>query len=835
MAMIRDFRLALRLLAASPGFTCVSLISLALGICVATCAFSELNGMILRDVPGVSKPGDLVTLLAPASYPAYKRYREAGLFSSTLAYLAPVPFGIAVEGHTERVWGHLVTPSYFSTLGVHPALGHAFDSDSEDPGQPPKVVLSYRFWQNHLGSDPAIIGKTVRINGRACTVIGVGPRQFLGASPAVYAADLWMSIFAEPSAAPELAGDLLERRDVARFQFVARLRPGVTQAAAEAALDTIARRMEQEDGVEDKDRKGRLISLLSGGKLLPVRKQDLPMLTGFFTILGGLVLLIACANATNMLLARAVNRRKEIAIRLSVGARRYQLIRQLMAESILLSAGAGVLGFLFSLWIMSGTSQLKLPLAMPIIFDLRPDRHVLLFTLCLTAIASIAFGLVPAFTAARNDLHPVLKQSRNFLLHRHRLLSLGNFLMLSQVAGSLTLLLITGFLVLGHRKIATLDVGFDPGNLYMLSLDPLRDGYNGAQSKAFFRKLLECLPHASLTDSVPMSMIGKPRTPFAAETPGGRIVAEALKYSVNRDYFQTLGIQIVRGRAFREEDETDASRVAIVSEQLVRNIWNGQDPIGRQIEIGAEDTPQFHVIGPPASAWRTLPGDAGKFEIIGVTSDVRDGLILTAKDAPPMVYLPLRPADYAQPKLLGLTLMMRAMPGEDAISVIRREITAVDSRITPFNPRSMPEQIDEIMFPVRAALWTYAAIGIFGLILASVGLGGVTAWSVSRRRREIGIRMALGARRGNILRMVMKEGAVMITAGAIIGLALAWAGMRLLAGFLDSVAQTAGTGVTNPLLLAGAPLLLAALALLACYIPAREATRVDPAVTLRQE
>jgi predicted permease len=559
------------------------------------------------------------------------------------------------------------------------------------------------------------------------------------------------------------------------------------------------------------------------------------MLTGFFTILGGLVLLIACANATNMLLARAVNRRKEIAIRLSVGASRFQLIRQLMTESILLAAGAGALGFLFALWIMSSTSQLKLPLAVPIIFDLRPDAHVLLFTLCLTVITAVAFGLAPAFTATRIDLHPVLKQSGDFLLRRRRRLSSRNFLMLSQVAGSLTLLLITGFLVLGHRKIAAIDAGFDPRNLYLVSLDPLRDGYNAAQSRTFFRKLLDRLPRATLTDSVPMSMIGKPRTLFAAETTGGKIVGQALRYTVDKSYFQTIGIPIIRGRSFREQDETDASHVAIVSEQLVRNIWNGQDPIGRQIEIGAEDSPQFHVIGPTASAPRTPPADAGKFEIIGVTTDVRDGLILAAKDAPPMIYLPLRPADYTQPKLLGITVMMRAVPGEDAISVMRREITALDSRITPFNPRSMPEQIDEIMFPVRAALWTYAAIGIFGLILASVGLGGVTAWSVSRRRREIGIRMALGARSGNVLRMVMKEGAVMVAAGTITGLALAWAGMRLLAGFLDSVARTAGTGVADPLLLAGAPLLLAALALLACYIPARQATRVDAAATLRQE
>jgi predicted permease len=833
---MRDLRLALRLLAASPGFTSVALVSLSLGISVATCAYSELNGMLLRDVPGVAKPGQLVTLLAPSSYPAYERYRQrTDLFSSTLAYLAPVPFGISIEGRTERVWGHLVTPSYFSTLGVRPALGRAFDPIAEQPGQSPTVVMSYRFWQNHLASDPATIGKPLRINGQACTIVGVAPRDFLGASPAVYGADLWMPVWVGPRAAPELAGDLLERHDAARFQVVARLRPGVTTSVAEAALDTIARRFEQEYGMEDRQRKGCRVSLLSGGKLLPVRKQDLPMLTGFFTILGGMVLLIACANAANMLLARAVTRRREIAVRLSLGASRFRLVRQLLAESMLLSLGAGALGFLLSSWIMRGASQLKLPLPMPVIFDLRPDVHVLLFTLFLTVLTGFAFGLAPALAATRTGLAPALKQAGDLSLHRHRRASLRKLLMLSQVAGSLTLLLITGSLVLGHRRIAAVDVGFDPRNLYRISLDPLRDGYSSEESATFFQKLLDRVPGATVTDSVPMSMIGKPRTLFAAETASGRVVSQALQYTVGKNYFATVGIPILRGRSFRQEDETSGTRITIVSEQLVRNLWKGEDPVGREIEIGSEETPQFHVTGPPASGPRQVPQDAGKFEIVGVAGDVRDGLILVAKDAPPMIYLPLRAADYSQPKLLGFTLLLRAAPGVDAISSVRREVAAIDSRITPFDARSMPDQIDELMFPVRAALWAYAAIGIFGLVLASVGLAGVTAYSVSRRRHEIGIRMALGARPSDVLALVMKEGTVLVAAGSVIGIAFAWAGMRLLSGFLESVARTAGTGASDPALLVGAPLLLAALALAACYIPARQSTRVDPAITLRAE
>src|SRR2546429_4472431 len=250
----QDIRYGLRMLAASPGFTAVALISLSLGICVATSAFSELNGLALRDVPAVPKPDELVMLQAPTSYPMYKRYRErSDLFASTLAYIAPVPFGVWLDGRTERIWGHLVTPSYFSTLGVRPLMGRPFTGQQEQPGQAPTLVVSYRFWQAHMGSDPSAIGKTLRINGSPATVIGVGPKEFQGASPMVYGADLWIPIWVEPRVAPELGDNVLERRELMRFQVVGRLQPGVTTERAEAELDAVSRRMERDYGEEDKN------------------------------------------------------------------------------------------------------------------------------------------------------------------------------------------------------------------------------------------------------------------------------------------------------------------------------------------------------------------------------------------------------------------------------------------------------------------------------------------------------------------------------------------------------------------------------------------------------
>ena len=838
----QDVRYGVRMLARSPGFTSVALISLTLGIGVATSAFSEMNGFLLRDVPVVSTPAQLVVLKAPASYPDYKRYRgRSDLFASTLAYVAPVPFGVSTGGYTERTWGHLVTPSYFTALGVNPALGRVFDQEEEQPGREPTVVISYRFWQNHLGADPAVIGKALRINGHPSAVVGVTPPDFQGASPLVYGADLWLPISVGGRVAPELADNALERVDLAIFHVVGRLRPGVPVTQAEAALDGIARQMERERGDPDRDQKGRRVQLLPGGRLLPVKKEDLPFLTGFFAVLGGMILLIASSNVANMLLARAADRRKEISVRLALGASRGRLVRQLLTESMLVALGAGVLGFIMATWVMYLASQEKIPYPMPLTFHLEPDLRVLLFTLALTVFAGLAFGLAPALQATRADLTPALKEGSNAGLSRYRRLS-RNLLMMSQVAGSLALLLITGFLVIGHEKISGIEVGFDARNLKLISLDPVRDGYSGAQASFFFQELLDraknlpSITAASLADSVPMTMIGKPGVPFSVAGPGdSKVLHSARKYVVGKDFFETIGIPILRGRGFRKQDEASDSSAVIVSEKLVRDCWPGEDPLGRVIEVGNEEVPGFAIgTGSPANRLR-LPGKTQKFEVVGVAKNVRDGLNMVAADAPAVLYLPLRPADYARSSLQGVTLMVRAAPGADAIGAIGREISAVDDHLTPFDVRSMPEQIDRLMFPVKVALWTYGCIGIFGLILASVGLAGVTAYSVTQRRREIGIRVALGARDRDVLGLVMKEGAVLILVGTAIGLAGAWAGIRALSGFLSVIARTAGTSTSDPALLIGAPLLLAALTLVACYVPARKSMRIDPVVALRQD
>lgn len=831
----QDVRYGLRALCASPGFSVVALVSLTLGIGVATSAYSEMNGFLLRDIPVVEHPDDLVALKSPVAYETYRAFRtHRDLLSGVAAYFAPAAFTLQTGDATERVWGHLATASYFRTLGVQPALGRVF-SDSESA----VAILSHRLWRERFGSDPGVLGGAVRINGRACTIVGVAPEGFLGASPLAFSADLWLPIEGSRDLAPELGNGALDRYDRQVFHVVARLVPGVTPARAEAALDATVRRLDADHAAPDRDRPGRRAALGAGGKLMPVEKKDLPLLSGFFAVLGGMVLLIASFNVANMTLARAAGRRKEIAMRLALGAGRARLVRQLLVESLLLAFASGALGLLLSEWLMRLAGNMRLPYPMPLHYDLTPDFHVLVFCTALTLFTALAFGLVPALQATRSDLTPALKEGGALLLPRRRGLSFRNGLMIAQVAASLSLLLITGFLVIGHRRIADIRVGFDTARLTLISLDPIRDGYTPGQARDFFSRLTDRLRRlpgvasASISDDVPMTMIGHPSTRFVTRD-HRKIVQSARRYAVSREFFETIGIPIVRGRAFRDEDATGDTLAAIVSEKLAREVWPHEDALGRQIDLGEDDLPRFELAG----ARNTAPRDIGRARtvvIVGVARDIQDGIVRSAADAPFLIYLPLRPSDLARPSPRGMTLLVRGVPGADAATAVRREIASMDSGLTVFNIHALTDDIDTIVAAVRGALWTYGCIGLFGLVLASVGLAGLTAYSVASRRRELGIRIAVGARAGDVLRLVMRDGLVLVGIGSVLGFFGARAGIRGLGAIMAEIARTAGTSTSDPVLLAGAPLLLAAVALVACYLPARASTRIDPVEALRVE
>ena len=465
-----------------------------------------------------------------------------------------------------------------------------------------------------------------------------------------------------------------------------------------------------------------------------------------------------------------------------------------------------------------------------------------MLTLAITTIAGFGFGLIPAIRITKESLVPALKEGGTVLLPRFRRMTMRNVLMVAQVAGSLTLLVILGLLSLGIQTKLGIQAGFNPRGLYLVSLDPVRDGYSGDQAVAFLHRVLErvktmpAVSSATLTETIPVSL-GITGLRFSEPTTGtnnSQAVHDALKYTVGKEYFNTTGIPIMQGRGFRSEDENNSSSAVIVSEELVREYWDGQNPLGRKIHI--ENAEAFAPkVMPGSMDYRpAVPkGSPQTFEVIGVAGDVTNDLVINKKR--PAVYFPLRSADVSSPSLQGITLIVRANPGSNFLELLRREISAVDANAALFDARTMNEHIANFIAPLRSAAWTYGIIGIFGMVLASVGLAGMTAYSVVQRRREIGIRMALGARKGDVVRTVMKQGMLLIGIGTTIGLGFAWAGSRMLSAMNSSVGQVTSTKATDPIVLFGAPLLLGSVAMLACYLPARKSTRVDPLLVLREE
>ena len=830
--LARDLRYGFRALAGSPGFTAVALVSLSLGICISTCAFSEMNGMVMRDLPGVARPGQLVATERPTSYPLYRRYRiRDDLFTGAAAYVASVPFGVTLGGRTVRVWGHLVTPSYFATFGVKPALG-SLDG----------AVAGYRFWKEHLAGDPAAIGRTLRINGRPVVITGIAAEEFLGATP-MTPSDLWLPFPPDTALIPALNAQALESPDLNVLTVVARLRRGETIASAEAALDAAARQFERDTGDPNRDRPGRRVALADGGKCIPLRPQEKPFFTSFFLIMAGLIMMIACANVANMMLARAASRRREIAVRLALGAGRARIVRQLLTESLLVAGAAGVIGAVASAWLMHGLSGLRMPTPIPVTYDFfQPDVRMLSFTIALSLLTGIAFGLAPALQATRSDLTPALKEGGNVRVRRFRRIGMRNLLMVSQMAGSLTLLVIVGYLSIGIQSTLGVQTGINPANLYLVTLDPTRDGYTPERSAAFLPKLLErvqarpsvaaaglsvTVPVAMAVDRVTVSIPGKSGAP-------ARQAGTQIRHIVGKDYFAAAGISLLAGRNFRRQDETDESAAVIVTEAFAREFWPGEDALGRTVEVGNGEVLPTKMM-PGSFDYRPSAHTRARrlHEVIGVVGNVSEGLI--SGKPKPAIYFPLRPSDMAEPSQLGVTLLVRTNPGTDGVAIVRREIAALDTNITPFYTGSMAQHIDEFMGMLRVASWTYALIGFFGLVLAAVGLAGMTAYSVASRNHEIGIRVALGAGRGRVLGLVMKEGAILVAAGTVLGGLGAWVASRGLAAISSEVGQVASTSANNPVVVFGSPLLLAAMALAACYVPALRSLKVDPVVTLRQE
>lgn len=813
-----DLRFAVRNLWRQKSFAIVAILSLSLGISMTTSMWTQLEETVFKRVPGVHEAAGLTVVQRPVSYPLYERMRDAsGQWQSVAAYLAPVPFVYRERGQAERLWGHLVSANYFETMGVRAHLGRLLGAEDK-PGMAPSAVITHRLWMNRFGGARDIVGRRIEINGQAVTLVGVAGPDFLGASPMFVGADLFLPLTVSSSIAPELGRGVLTDRKIATFTVVGRLAAGRELKQAEAALDAMVRNFERENHDPGRDRQGRRVTLAPGGRLIPIRDEDLPVMLGMPAVLIGLMLWIACANVATMLLAKALARRKEIATRLALGASRARIIRQLLTESTVLAVLGGALGVVWAIW-SSRLIEVYRPM-MPryVNLDMETSWAAVAFTVAVSVLTGILFGLAPALQATRADLATDLKSGSLTGVKGFRWFSSRNMLVLQQVAASLTLLLITGWVILGFNRTAHVDMGFETGNLWQMSLDPQRDGYSRDRSLAFLEDLRERLRsrtgivEAALTLRGPMSL-GQNAQMISNTTDMKRVGNEMERVRTDRvgvGFLDALEVPVTAGRLFRDADVNEGALVTVINETLRKQRFGGRDPLGEYLEL-----------------------DEKPHRIIGVVRDVRSGFMLNL--ALPNAYLPMRPADLLSPLPEGITLVVRTQPGVDGAALVRQALASRDPDLTVFNATTVDEQVAQNFYLVRIITWTYGGIGVYGLLLAAIGLAGVTAHAVVRRTKEIGIRVALGAPASSVLRLVLQEGFWLTVIGAACGLGAAWAVTLLLATYLEAVSRLTATTMTDPVLIIVASTLLVALALLACYWPARRASRIDPIQALREE
>jgi len=825
--MRRDMRYALRALIKSPGFALVGIISMGLGIGLTTNVYSSKWQVITRELPAAANARRLVMPEKPVSYYYVEQYRDQrNLFAGVAAFQTGVPFNVTYQGgmsaKPERVFGQLVSAEYFSVLGVQPQRGRVLSAALDHPGDAPVVVISDRFWRNRLNSSPDAVGHTLRLNGQPATIVGITPRDFNGAL-SLNPSELFVPITVPATLAPELANDVLHQRNAREFMALMCLAPDVTIDSAEAALDAITRRLDEQDPSAPApiDRSKR-VTLIPAGTSVPIPRELKPVLMGFFVALMGLILTLACMNLANMLMARGANRRKELAIRLAVGASRFRLVRQMMSEGILLSLLGGIAGFALAFGLGVLNSRFTPPSAVPVDSNFHLDWRAGVFAFTLALVCGIGFSLAPALQATKADVTPALKEGSALQLPGYRRFGLRNLLMVTQVASSLMLLLITGFLVIGFSKSSSILTRFDPHTMLLMSIDPVREGYAPEKAQALFENLPERLRANGSIRSVTLAA----QTPFSIEDdedaavqvtaePRGaaRVQRPAIEETVGAGYFAALNETMLAGREFSEHDQrsqADGSETlpVILNESVARGLFGNGNALGERIR-----------------------DDKQSYEIVGVVHDLGNGLGL----AQSIIYLPLTQRNFARPPADGMTIMVRADAGTDALSAIRGEIASIDPKLTIFNVQTLSEFLDRSRAATRFSIQTYAGIGIFGLVLAAIGLAGVTAYAVAQRRKEIAIRSAVGASRGQLLRLVLREGTTLIGTGTILGFLGAVVMARILSALTNIFAEAVRVGTDDPRLLVGAPLLLASVAMLACYLPARRSMQIDPMKVLREQ
>ena len=817
-SLTKDLRYSLRMLLKRPGLSLVIVLTLALGIGANTTIFSLVNSIFLRPLPleetqqlvRIYRVGDGRTFGA-LSYPTFEDMRRWGDAFSDLATFGNITVNLSTGSQVETVAGQIVSANFFELLGARPQLGTAFPRDADaPPGAHPLVVLGHDFWQSHFDSDPATVGTTLTLNGRPYTIVGIAPEGFRGPT-VVGVSNLWVPLATQQHLRPPSPGlrrvlggrDLLSDRGMTWLEMIGRLKPGVSLGQARSATEILGQQLARDypDNYE-----ARPFNLQAFGDGPGIRQQTGPLVRLLLAAVGA-VLLIACANVANLLLARAASRKREIGVRLALGASRLRVMRQLLMESLLLALIGGGLALLLTLWtreLLFGFQEI------PSTLDLSADGRILAFTLGVTVATAFLFGLLPALQATRADVLSALKDEGAAVVGGSGHNRLRRLLVVTQVALSLVLLVGAGLILRSLHAALTFDPGYDADKVLVARVDLDRNDYSPVAGQQFYARLneeLTALPDVetvSLARIVPLS--GWNRTNSLTMIDGQTLTEQddtlVQVNVVGSDYFRTLGIPMLRGREFGEQDSADAAPVVMINDQMARRHWPGRDPVGQKIQLGP-DSPEREIIGVVAT---------GKY-------------VSLREPASTFVYLPLQ-QNYES----GAAIHIRAAGNPELlVPAVREIVRGLDRDLPVFSIQTLADQRRRSLSQEQLLGSLLGIFGLVALVLAAIGIYGVIAYSVSQRTREVGVRMALGARGSDILRLVVGHGMGLALVGVAVGLAASVGLARLTSSFLFGV--TAG----DPLTFGGITLLLVLVALLACSLPARRATRVSPITALRHE
>lgn len=820
--ILNEARVALRAFAKAPGFTAVAVISIALGIGLNTTIFSVVNALLLRPVPAAD-PNRLVTIfttgygseLSSSSYPdfvdlAANNNTLSGLAARTLMFA-----GVERGESTSITVGEIVSPNYFDVLGVRLVAGTGFAADAERPGTAPTAVISHRMWTRDFGGRPDAIGRDLIIRGRRYAIVGVAPAAFNGLAAGV-SADLWVPAGCVDDIEPVGMNDNSpspsgthknERRGQRYMLLVGRLAPNVTIAQARANLHTVMAGLEREYPQSNKGRDA-IVMPANSVRLLPGLDGALAPSAAVLMAAVGLVLLVACSNIASLLLARATSRVKEIALRVAIGATRWQIVRQLLVESLLLSLIGGATGLVLATWLASVLSRIQPPMQISIAFDFSPDLRVFAFTFLLATLTGLAFGLVPALKASRPNLVPALKGETEFI--RTRRLTMRSTLVVGQMALSMVLLIVAGLLFRSFLAASSADVKFDVERVAYAAINSSKEFRDPAAAQQFFveaERRLRALPgvvSVARTDRLPFALTNNTSVVsidgVQGPVAGGGLLVDVT--NVSADYFSTLGIPIVAGRGIDARDRgTDSLPVVVINQTAARKFFAGKDPLGQHVRVGKTND----------------------YTIVGVSAD--HPVRAVGETARPFFQFAI---DQTQVGFANLVVRTNGS-AKDLTQLMRRELLALQPRMAFLALEPMIGMVDATLFPARAATVLLGSFSVLATVLAVIGLYGVVSFNVARQTRDIGIRMALGAGRGRVVTGVLRQSGTLVLWGSIVGLALGAGAAQVLSGFL------VGISAFDPVSYAAASLVLAIAALLAGVVPAHRAATIDPISALRRQ